>query len=120
MAHRASSTSTTRARLDRSLAQLLRRFPDAAEFTSEVLSLLAALEAETQRAATSRGTVRGYRIEDRAGGLLVEVRDVSHTIHCPRDVYIATAKVLADAPPPGITSEALKNEIVLRLGGAPG
>jgi hypothetical protein len=102
-------------RMHRALAELLRKFPAAAEFTSEVLELVNFVEADhgqnklaAHSPAFRRGEgVEGYWIDkDKHGEVLVEKRHGnSKDFRCPAEIYRATAEVLANAPDSGLPFE---------------
>ncbi len=130
---RPKSRVEARARLDRALADLLRRCPAAAEFTSAVLDLLAMVEAfgdaspQAARRASKPPTyrrgdgVQGYAIDrGRHGDVLVEKRHGnSKDFRCPQEAYRATAAVLSEAPDGGLPFEEILVAVSGRLGYRP-
>ena len=119
--------------MNRALAELLRRFPAAAEFTSEILKLLAMLETggraghatldpTGESSAYRRGEgVAGYSIDHgRHGDVLVEKRHGnSKDFRCPQDVYRATVQVVADSADGGVPFEDILAAVTKRLGYRP-
>lgn len=106
------------ARIHRMLGELMNAHPQSQPVVSEILKYLAWTTEQIASIGESRPSkgkqrrltgILGYRVEHgRQGEVLVERRyDTAKDFRCPKSIYSATARVVADAPLDGIPFTAV-------------